>query len=997
MSTFSNRFLYWGNSVLKVLGRYMKIYNRQNKKIVASIFMIIIVMATTVVSFIYIYINTMKSCWSTLVEAGYMAETRISSTLEGYDMLLSDISDIVSTFDLKGEEVENIIKNKRIGNPSFQVRMILKDGYGVTENGSSNNLFEIYNYEEFNYLYTNNKKVTVIHEDKIDEGHIVADQIVPIMQHGDVQGFVIATIDIKELEDYVIENSAKGRTFISILDRRDGCIFIDTDLKKRYSIDSLRDSMIIKGFSFEEWKRGILNETNSRAAVYDSELEKTIYMYSIPVDKTDWTATVKLDEEIAFANLYLIRTVFYTLSLCEIIAFSLYILWNFKETKKQIEAENREYSEIAKALSGSYEMIYYVDTIDDTYSEINKSGDSNNIGIFCSGKHFFDESVDNIKRVAYKEDIDMLVNFIKKDNIMSELKVGEFVSREYRLMVNGIPVYYRMKAVKSNEDSNHIIIAVENIDSDIRADKEKQKALEEAVQAANSASRAKTVFLNNMSHDIRTPMNAIIGFTELASTHINNTEQVKSYLDKINRSSEHLLSLINDVLDMSRIESGKVTITEKAESIAEIVHALHGIIQSDIATKKIDFHIECCDVENENIICDKLRLKQALLNILSNAIKYTPEGGRVSFSITEKNASDDEHAFFEFKIKDNGMGMNEEFLKKIYDPFTREKSSTVSGIQGTGLGMAITRNIVKLMNGDIEINSEEKVGTEVILTFEFRKNKNVKLSDADLVEMSNINSVVIDSCESSCECISGLLKRMNINVVQYSKELDETEIKSVFENKCYDLIFVDWNPQIKSRINYISKIKDIANKDAKLIILSAYDWSDIEENIINIDGVRVLSKPLFKSDVLDILKQKEENNSLGRDLEVSCPIIGKHILLVEDNELNREIALDILHDSGFIVDTAEDGTIAVEKMSKANKGAYDLILMDIQMPIMDGYEATKRIRALPNRDVAKIPIIAMTANAFEEDKKLAKDAGMNAHLAKPIDMKVFMKTIRDFM
>ncbi len=381
---------------------------------------------------------------------------------------------------------------------------------------------------------------------------------------------------------------------------------------------------------------------------------------------------------------------------------------------------------------------------------------------------------------------------------------------------------------------------------------EKQQVmLQKALSMAQSSDRAKTTFLSNMSHDIRTPMNAIVGFTGLAMAHIDEKEVVLDYLHKLGQSSNHLLSLINDVLDMSRIESGKMVLAENAEDLIDIINTLKDIVQADVDTKKLAFDVQM-NICNSGIMCDKLRLNQVLLNVLSNAIKYTHEGGSIVMHVDEKKSQKPGSALFEFRIRDNGMGMNAEFLKMIYEPFTRASSSTVSGIQGTGLGMSITKNIVEMMGGQIEIFSEENKGTEVVLDIDF-----------------------------------------------------------VLHNK----------------------------------------------------------------------------NSAGFKLPLGIANFkGKKILLVEDNEMNRQIACDILDDNGFIVSTAENGKQAVELMKNATPGQYDLVLMDVQMPVMDGFAATRAIRMLPAGYQSRIPIVAMTANAFEEDRKAAFDAGMDEHISKPIDI-----------
>ena len=526
---------------------------------------------------------------------------------------------------------------------------------------------------------------------------------------------------------------------------------------------------------------------------------------------------------------------------------------------------------------------------------------------------------------------------------------------------------------------------------------EQQIALEEALGLAQSANRAKTTFLNNMSHDIRTPMNAIIGYTGLALSHIDNKAQVQDYLSKIGHSSNHLLSLVNDVLDMSRIESGKVSIDENDEDLSEILHTLRNIVQADINSKNLDFFIDT-DVTNQYVVCDKLRLNQALLNIISNSIKYTQAGGMVSIRLRETGLTETGYGMYEFRIKDNGMGMSEEFLKTIFEPFTRVKSSTVSGIQGTGLGMAITKNIIDMMGGKIEIFSEEGKGTETVLNFDF------KLSGAeherhDLSGLQGLKSLVVDDDISACRSIAKMLRDTGMRsewCVSGKEAVARTE-DALSIGDLFKVYIIDWQMPDMNGIETTRRIRSIVGENAPIIVLTAYDWADIEEEAIEAGVTAFVSKPLFPSDLYKVLTKCSGDAPVEKEESREYDFTGKKILLVEDNEMNREIAEEILEEAGIIVDTAEDGTVAVEKMKNYKTGQYDLILMDIQMPLMNGYEAAKAIRSLSDPEAANITIIAMTANAFEEDRQEALNAGMNEHLAKPIDIEKLKSTLERFL
>ena len=527
---------------------------------------------------------------------------------------------------------------------------------------------------------------------------------------------------------------------------------------------------------------------------------------------------------------------------------------------------------------------------------------------------------------------------------------------------------------------------------------EQQEQLAHALSMAESANRAKTTFLNNMSHDIRTPMNAIIGYTGLAASHIDNKQQVQAYLSKIAQSSDHLLSLINDVLDMSRIESGKMNLCEKEENLPEIIHTLRDIVQADMKAKQHDFFIDTVNVNDDDIICDKLRLNQVLLNILSNSIKYTSTGGTIAMRITEKTVKPNGYAVYEFRIKDNGMGMEPEFVETIFEPFTRVKSSTVSGIQGTGLGMAITKNIVDMMGGSIEISSEPGKGTETVVTFDFKLQESHKEAIA-IPELQGFRGLVVDDDANTCLSVSDMLKDIGMRY-EWCTSGKEAVIRAEAAYRTGDsfrVYIIDWLMPDMNGIETVRRIRRVIGDDAPIIILTAYDWSDIAEEARQAGVTEFVNKPLFPSDlhrVLSRLLGREEET--GESSAAEFDFTGRKILLVEDNALNLEIAEEILADAGFIVDTADDGTVAVEKIKNAQPGDYDLVLMDIQMPVMDGYEATRQIREL-GTEASNVPIIAMTANAFEEDRQAAFAAGMNEHIAKPIDLEKLKKTLVSFL
>lgn len=1246
------------------------------KQVLATVLFVVTILSLTILSFGIIYIHSKHGCWSRLGSNASITEVKTRSVILAYENSLKSIASIIGMID-KPEDSLYIrqIQTIRLYDLSSPVRVFFKNGLIFTEDGKCTDGNNIIDYDK---IFSDQPYVTTVHKDPFNKAELITEVLVPIKRGTEIIGMISSPIDLKKLEAYIAEASAQGQGYVLLLDRRDDTIFVDTDHKQIINIHNFENRKTVEGFSFTQFLDDIYHCRTSRCALISARTNKVKYLFSIPSAIPDYSVIVEMDEDILFRDIMLIRKIFIILSIITIFIFLAYITIIFRITKNQMQEQSFEYTEVAKALSKSYDAIYFVNTYDNSYKIFNEELQFQKLDIELKGQDFFKESLINITKVVHENDINVVRDFIDKRNLLQKLQNGETVSQVYRLIIEGQPIYYRMKVMRIQSDKEHIIVATENVNKevlnehqlqlrnikliqalsdnyetifyinpitekyethgtnsifndsiikklshnetffddlikdalkviyiddqplflnffnrdnikeavtqninnfiDIRvmindepvwhrtkavlvkdskdneryvvgimniseekkqeiertrnseiikilaseysavfyvdlkdetltpyalneytisnfgrffknnvkyseafeqfvntnvspSDKErllsqgsietivktlsKQKTytttyqglndgiihycemkivkfgedydnlagfaigfsdrdeeilthyvdtklyedyfgiyfvnlendsiriikqdknknlfdfkpekvflsqlstyskyvhpkyreemlnfcnsdylkqflkgqdkreytyqitnnewrratvfvvdrnadipktliltfmniddaagqkieltetvaeqkkalesqqilLEQALAKAEAASNAKTAFLNNMSHDIRTPMNAITGFTNLALEHIDEKEKVHNYLEKVATSSDHLLSLINDVLDMSRIEAGKVTLDLEPENINNIIKYVKDILTPEISLKQQTLTINTDGITHDTIVCDRLRLNRILLNIVSNSIKYTQREGNISINISESDTNTPDYKRYTFVIADNGIGMKPEFLEKIFEPFTRERNSTVSGIQGTGLGMAITKNLVDIMNGSIKIESEEGKGTSTTINIEF------KITDA------------------------------------IQKEIEKTEL---------------------------------------------HEFS-------------------FK---------------------------GSKILLVDDNDFNREIANLILTDQGIIIEEATNGLEAFEKISQSQPGNYDLVLMDIQMPVMNGYEATQKIRSLENKELANIPIIAMTANAFEEDRAAALNAGMNAHVPKPLNITKLTQTLQKYI
>ena len=564
------------------------------------------------------------------------------------------------------------------------------------------------------------------------------------------------------------------------------------------------------------------------------------------------------------------------------------------------------------------------------------------------------------------------------------------------LRVKRIQVFYISRELK------RVCMARTDVTDVVRQEQRQKEELAAALVAAEQANAAKSDFLSRMSHEIRTPMNAIIGMSTIAAQHIGDDEQVADCISKIGISSRFLLSLINDILDMSRIESGKMLLKNEKIPTEEFLNGINSICYAQAASKGVDYECIADPVLDDYYVGDAMKLQQVLINILSNAIKFTSEGGKVTFSASQRKKTKND-AVLRFIVNDTGVGMSEEFIPHIFEPFSQESTGTTAVYGGTGLGLAISKNIVDMMDGRITVRSIKGIGTEFTVDVKLGISEEEKHRHSQKkhdYNFSHLKTLVVDDDVAVCESAVSTLREMGVQAQWVDSGRKAVDLVAGLKDngRYFDMILVDWKMPDMDGIETARRIRAIVGPDVTIIIMTAYDWLSIEHEA-KLAGVNLLmSKPMFKSSLVSAftraLGEKEERR---QPVNVEYNFAGKRILLVEDNQINTEVAALLLRDKGFEVDTAENGLRALERFSKSEPGYYDAILMDIRMPLMDGLTAANNIRHLSNADAHTVPIIAMTANAFDDDIEKSKAAGMNAHLAKPVDPQRLYQLLYDFV
>jgi len=681
---------------------------------------------------------------------------------------------------------------------------------------------------------------------------------------------------------------------------------------------------------------------------------------------------------------------------------SLFLSFLFYISKShRLIQQKKDYGAIVDSVKLLYRRFVVIDLERDSYEYL-REGDIETFGIPPTGSYTdwlatfqkqYDEQSQRMREYMSREHLERALN---RENM--------FIQLEYRLEDGR---WEKISIIKLNLDEDwttRVLIAVEDVTKLKQEDQRHREALEAAFRAAESANHAKSDFLSRMSHDIRTPMNGIIGLTAIMGAHLDDPERIQDCLGKIVLSSKHLLSLINEVLDMSKIESGKIALTDNAFNLAVFVDELLGIIQPSMAQKHLSLSVQIQDITHEDVLGDNLRLQQVCVNLLSNAVKYTGEGGHIRISLSEQPNKNPMAGYYTLVVEDDGIGMSPEFLERLYTPFERAEDVRVSKTQGTGLGMTITRSIIQMMGGSIQVESEEGKGTRftVHVPLKFQE-----VDSARATDLEGLPVLVADDDRISCECACATLEELGMEGewVLSGREAVDAVIARRERDDPYYAVILDWKMPEMDGIETARAIRKEVGPDVPIIILSAFDWMEVEHEA-RMAGVNAfIGKPLFKSKLSNLFtslragaEQPEQDGQLdplGQIREVDFS--GRHALLVEDNLLNQEIAKEILEMSGLEVDIAGDGREGLETFGASPEDYYSMIFMDVQMPVMNGYESTAAIRMLPRRDARRVPIVAMTANTFSEDIRAAKEAGMNQFIAKPLDFNRLNEILRELI
>ena len=830
----------------------------------------------------------------------------------------------------------------------------------------------------------------------------------PVYSDAEISGMFLGLYFAENYLRDMLATDYFGKPADVFLCTKEGKIIASSDDKEEYGTDllaSMLQSGMIDAGTYASAKNVFAE--GGEAALLCSKGSKIDNICVLHLPGYDYVLVQAFPQNITQAMVTQANMAGVRLEICLLALFVIYIAFliiRAKTQRKKLEEENKLINDVLRGINILFASRYFIVDLEKNHYSYMAGIEPLNTNVPMEGVYTEVVKVHAADILGEKEKEDFC-RFCDITSVRENLGAKDSIVHVCHVSRNGKEEWEHLIAVcleRRGQVPVRVLYVRQNVTDQVKTQHEQTQVLQDALMQAQHANQAKTTFLSNMSHDIRTPMNAIIGFATIAVSHMERTDQVRDCLHKILSSSNHLLGLINDILDMSRIESGKLQIHNQECNIPELMHNLVNIIQPQVKAKQLEMFIDTFEVVNEDVIADPLKLNQICINLMGNAVKYTPAGGVVSFRITQHATFKHGWGEYVFIIKDNGIGMSKEFVRHIFEPFERESTATRSGIQGAGLGMAITKSIVDMMGGEITVESEVGKGSTFTVKIPLQL-QDIEKSAEQIRELEGLRALVVDDDFNVCDSVSKMLKSIGLRSewTTSGREAVYRAKSSLDEGDPYHTYIIDWQMPETSGVETARRIRSVAGQDVPIIILTAYDWTDIEEEAKEAGVTAFCAKPLFMSDLKSALLAANNIGDHGKaqagDSWTQKDFGGKRILLVEDNEMNREIAGLILEEVGFVIESAPDGTDAVAMLEKSEEGYYDAVLMDVQMPVMNGYEATKAIRAMQRKDVKTLPIIAMTANAMEEDKEAALKSGMNAHVAKPLDIELLMRVLHQFL
>ncbi|WP_294427870.1 response regulator [uncultured Treponema sp.] len=900
---------------------------------------------------------------------------------------------------------------------------------------------------QFDYNTLASPEISIKNQDGDHKKVIVAVPVDRIPFNGQTLVVCFMEIDMnKMLEGVSLQADNNSTTFCNIY-TKNGIALSDMVLgglaSENNLLKALENASFEKGYSLEKMKADFSNRDEGAASFTYNNIRGT--MYYIPVHNTDWMITYLIRESIisdqigSISDGIILKSVLLSLIIALVLAtlFAYVVVQNRKNAKLTLErevseAENRikqeeleeqlalqqqitrqerkrsEQDNMITALASDYRSVYYIDLDSDDGICYRKG--SAVVVPFKEGEHLsfskvFSDYALNYVSEEYRE---KFLAFISPENIREALNKSPLISFRYLVKVNGTERYEMMKmaGVRKQEERvdgkiHFIGMGISDIDSEMRDSLAKSQALSDALKAAEEASKAKTVFLSNMSHEIRTPMNAIIGLDSLALHDPEISDKTRDYLQKIGSSAEHLLSLINDILDMSRIESGRMVIKNEEFAFSKLLAQVNTIFSGQCEEKGLEYTCRVNGTLSDYYLGDDMKIRQILINILGNAVKFTPQGGSVSLDI-EKTAEFDKKSTIRFKISDTGIGMSKEYLPKIFETFSQENSGAANKYGSSGLGLAITKSIVEMMNGNIVVESEKGKGSTFTVTITLQNSERKTEENGEEIEIKteDMSVLIVDDDKIAVEHAKLVLENAGFKADTALSGKDAVEMVKLrhARREPYNLIIVDWQMPEIDGVETARLIREATGDESAIIILTAYNWDDIFEEALKAGVDSFIAKPIFTSNLIEAFKEalkKKQKEALSE--KKTADLKGKRILLAEDMEVNAQIMIEVLSLREMQAEHAANGKIAVEMFSSHEPGYYDAILMDMRMPEMDGLEATEAIRKLDRSDSKTIPIIALTANAFDEDVQRSLQAGLNAHLSKPIQPDVLFETLEGML